>query len=151
MSHLKANRIRHNRIGQYLHWCICKHYSIETSPNRFEHPTPPVIETKNVIILWDFTVHTDRTILSNRPDIIIKDRVAKTCTLLDMSVPFDCNVSVKEFDKRAKYHDLKIEIQKMWKLDTSIVPVIVGALGMIKNGTQEYLEMIPGNPQLQEI
>ena len=68
-----------------------------------------------------------------------------------MSIPTDQNIPAKEFDKLSKYKDLEIKIQRMWKLRTSTVPVIVGALGMIKNGCQKHLDTIPGEPQLQEI
>ena len=68
-----------------------------------------------------------------------------------MSIPTDQNIPAKEFDKRSKYKDLEIEIQRIWKLRTSTVPVIVGALGMIKKGCQKHLDAIPGEPQLQEI
>ena len=68
-----------------------------------------------------------------------------------MSIPTDQNISAKEFGKLSKYKDLEIEIQRMWKLRTSTVQVISGALVMIKKGFQEHLDTIPGEPQLQEI
>ena len=68
-----------------------------------------------------------------------------------MSIPTDQNIPAKEFDKLSKYKDLEIEIQRMWKLRTSTVPVIVGALGMIKKGCQKHLDTILGEPILQEI
>ena len=55
-----------------------------------------------------------------------------------MSVPSDSNISAKEFQKRRKYKDMEIEIAKMWKIKTKTIPVIAGALGMIKKGTQKY-------------
>ena len=39
----------------------------------------------------------------------------------------------------------------MWKLKTKTIPVIIGALGMIKKGTQTDIDEIPGKPSLQEI
>ena len=39
----------------------------------------------------------------------------------------------------------------MWKMKTKTVPVIVGALGMIKKGTQKYFNEIQGNLSLAEI
>ena len=68
-----------------------------------------------------------------------------------MSMPTDQNIPAKEFDKLSKKKDLEIEIQRMWKLRMSTVPVIVGALGMIKKGCQKHPDTIPGEPQLQEI
>ena len=68
-----------------------------------------------------------------------------------MSVLSDSNISAKEFEKLSKYKDLKIEISKMWKIKTRTIPIIVGALGMIKKGTQKYVNEIPGNLLLAEI
>ena len=39
----------------------------------------------------------------------------------------------------------------MWKMKTKTIPVIVGALSMIKKGTQKYVNEIPGNLSLAEI
>ena len=39
----------------------------------------------------------------------------------------------------------------MWHLKATVVPVIVGALGVIKNTTHDHLDKIAGKPLLQEI
>ena len=142
---------RHDRVGQYLHWKICKHYNTPHVDKWYEHKTPPIVEGENTTILWDFPINTDRAIQANRPDIVIKDHKSKTCLLIDRTIPTDRNISVKEFDKLSKYKDLQIEIERMWHLKTTIVPVVVGALGMVKKGIQNHLNAIPGEPNLQEI
>ena len=135
-----------------MHSCICNHYGIEVeAAHWYEHHPPAVVEQGNVNVLWDFPINTDRTIKANRPDIIVKDRLEKTCLLIDMRVPSDRIIAVKEFDKLSKYKDLEIEIQKMWHLKTTVVPVIVGALGVVKKSLQEHIDKIPGQPLLQEI
>ena len=68
-----------------------------------------------------------------------------------MSVPSDRNISAKVFEKLSKYKDLEVEVQKMWHLKTKTLPVVVGALGLIKKGTQDFLDQIPGKPSLQEV
>ena len=68
-----------------------------------------------------------------------------------MSVSSDSNISAKAFKKLSKYKDLETEIAKMWKMKTKTLAVIVGALGMIKKGTQKYVNEIPGNLSLAEI
>jgi len=37
-------------------------------------------------------VHTGIEVTANRPDIIIKNRKEKTCTLIDVAIPADRNV-----------------------------------------------------------
>ena len=36
--------------------------------------------------------------------------------MLDVAVPSDKNISLKEFQMLSKYKDLEIEVTKMWKL-----------------------------------
>ena len=54
------------------------------------------MEGKDVIILWDMPVHTDKEITANRPDIVIKDKKENKCIFIDMSVPSERNVANKE-------------------------------------------------------
>ena len=49
-----------------------------------------IIETIIIIII----------ITANRPDIIVKDSVNSTCKLIDMTVPSDRNVALKETEKK---------------------------------------------------
>ena len=49
----------------------------------------------------DVPVNTDRTKTANRPDILIKDLVNSTCKLIDMTVPSDRNIALKEMAKKA--------------------------------------------------
>ena len=46
----------------------------------------------------------------------------------------------------SKYKDPQTEINKMWHLKTNIVPVILGALGMIKRATDKTLTKYPEVP-----
>jgi len=70
----------------------------------------------NVTLLWNQEVHTDREITANRPDIIIKNKKEKTCTLIDMAIPADRNVMQKDAEKKLKYKSLCTGIQRTWNL-----------------------------------
>ena len=94
-------------------------------------------------------IQTDRTIQANRPDIVVKDLLGNVCYLIDMSVPSDKNVSSKTFEKLSKYKDLEIEIGKMWHLRARNIPVVIGALGLVKKGTKGFLDKIPGQSFFQ--
>ena len=71
--------------------------------------------------------------------------------MMGMEVPSDQNISWKEFQKLSKYKDLEIEVTKMLKPKTKIVPVVIGALEMIKKGTQNFIDQIPGKLSLKEM
>ena len=72
----------------------------------------PVYEEGDVTVLWNQSVHTDREVTANRPDIIIKNKKEKTYTLIDVAIPADRNVVQKEAEKKLKYKSLCIEIQR---------------------------------------
>jgi len=71
--------------------------------------------------------------------LLLKD---KTCTLIDVAIPADRNVVQKEAKKKLKYKSLGIEIQRMWNLKRTIVPVITGATGIIMRSLRKNLEDI---------
>jgi hypothetical protein len=51
--------------------------------------------------------------------------------LIDVAIPGDRNVIQKEAEKILKYKELTIEIQCMWNVKTRVVPVIIGATGIV--------------------
>ena len=64
---------RHDRVAKFIHRTRCKNFNLPNTEKWYEHTPQPVIESTEVTVLWDFTIHTDRKIDANRPDIIIKD------------------------------------------------------------------------------
>ena len=90
-------------------------------------------------------IHTDRTIAANRPDTELKNKRDKTCLLIDMTIPLDTNTSVKTTEKLTKYKDLEIEVERMWGLKTTTVPVVIGALGTVKKDMENHTNKIPVN------
>ena len=122
-----------------------------TSDMWYNHQTEAVMENNNTKVLWDFQVHTDRPIRANRPDIIIKNKKTQCCLLIDVAVPGDANVANKEFEKKYKYKDLELEIQKMWKVKTKVIPIVIGALGLVSKDLEKYLLEIPAEVSSKEI
>ena len=95
-------------------------------------------------MLWNQAVHTDREVTANRPDITIKNKKEKTCTLTDVAIPADRNVVQKEVEKKLKYKSLGTETERMWNLKCTIVPVIIGATGTVTRSLKKNLQAIPG-------
>jgi hypothetical protein len=67
-------------------------------------------------------VQTDREVLANRPDIIMKNKKDKIFLLIDVAIPLDRNVIRKESEKKLKYKTLSIEIQRMWNMKCFVIP-----------------------------
>ena len=68
-----------------------------------------------------------------------------------MSIPTEKNTSVKVTEKLSKYQDLEIKIERMWGMKATMIPVVIGALGLIKKGLEKYTKQIPGNIKISEL
>jgi hypothetical protein len=69
--------------------------------------------------------------------------------LIDVAIPLDNNVIQKEAEKKLKYKNLSIEIQNMWNMKCFVIPVIIGATGIVS--LQKYLETIPGQHSIHSL
>jgi len=54
------------------------------------------------------------------------------------------NVVQKEAENKLKYESLCIEIWRMWNLKCMIVPVTIGATGIVTRSLRKNLEAVPG-------
>ena len=50
-----------------------------------------------------------------------------------------------------KYKDLEIEISRMWGMKTETIPVVIGSLGLMKKGLENFSDCILGNIDLNTI
>ena len=96
-------------------------------------------------------MQTDRTILNNKPDIIIRDNETGTCMLIDVAILGDRNVIKKEAKTILKYKELTIQIQHMWNVETNAIPVISGATETISKSFRKYLSNVPGKHEIKEL
>jgi hypothetical protein len=87
----------HIYITQYA-----KHLDIKTTENWYSHIPKPVCQHEDITVLWNQGVQTDREVLENRPDRIIKNKKDKICLLIDVTIPSDRNVIQKESEKKLK-------------------------------------------------
>jgi hypothetical protein len=153
MSTLAKNEyiIRLDKVCTHLHYSICKKLGIETAEHWYSHIPKPVTEHEDITVLWNQGIQTDREVLANSPDIIIKNKKVKTCLLIDVAIPSDKNVIQKEAEKKLKYKDLSIDIQRMWNMKCFVIPVIIGATGIVSKSLQKYLETIPGQHSIDSL
>ena len=133
-----------------MHYSICKALGVETTDKWYTHMPKPVYEKGDDIVLWNQAVHTDREVTANRPDIIIKNTKENTCTLIYVAIPVDRNVQ-KEAEKKLKYKSLCIEIQRMWNLKCTIIPVIIGATGIVTKSLRKNWEAVPGKHSIDSL
>jgi hypothetical protein len=99
---------------------------LKVTDRYYEHIPETVINVSGTTVMRDVPVTTDRTILANRHDTVLRE-----------DLPADSNGNTEETEKRSKYTEPEIEVTRMWKVGTKILPVVIGALGTIKKGIDQ--------------
>ena len=95
------------------------------------------------MLYWDRPIITNKTIDFNRPDILLIDKVNKKALIIDIGVPLTHNLSKVEAEKRRKYQNLAIEVQRIWKLNSvKIIPLIISVEGVMSKQLKAYLKEI---------
>ena len=117
----------------------------------YRHQPDRLVETDDIVVMWDTTIPTARKLKANRLDICLRDKKANTCLLIDISCLADGNSGRKYAEKLAKYGDLRVYISCIWKCQTQVVPVVLGALGTVHTGIARWLNTIPGHDNLQHL
>ena len=135
---------RHDRMGLRVYWEICRKFGVKCSEYWYKECPDKVRKSEcgNYEVWWDRPVETTKVLEHNRPDVVVVDRKNKFWTLIDFSVPNDKNVLIKGEEKTKNYEDLAKEIRRIHKVKTKIVPIIVGALGVLPSNLEENLQIL---------
>ena len=101
-----------------------------------------MLENQKCKILWDFPIQPDEEIEHRRPDIVVIDKEKREFKIIDIAVLGDQNIKVKELEKITKYQDLRLQVQTLWDVKATVIPIVVGALGTICEELENHLKTI---------
>lgn len=135
---------RHNQVARIIHQQLALKYSlVSTEVPYYRYMPEAVLQNDHATLYWDRSIITDRTIVANKPDIVLIDRSTRKAILVDIAVPHDVNLVKAENDKQTKYLDLAREITDMWDVDSAtIVPIVVSANGLIAKTLDQHLKKL---------
>jgi len=68
-----------------------------------------------------------------------------------VAIPAGRNVVQKEAEKKSECKSLCIEVQRMWNLKCTIVPIIIGATGIVTRSLRKNLEVVPGKHSIDSL
>ena len=122
-----------------IHWELCKRITFYYADEWYLCKTEAVIENEMHEILWDFEIHTDVHIQAKRPNHVSIKKKKKTCQLVDFTISTNHIVKMKENEKLNKYLDLARELKKLWNMKVMVIPVVIGALGTIRQKLEKRL------------
>ena len=60
--------------------------------------------------------------------------------MVDFAVPADHRIKLKECENKDKYLDLARELKKLWNMQVTIIPIVIGAFGTVTKGLLKGLE-----------
>ena len=147
----KEYKTRHDWVGKVIHWEMCKKFKFDHTNKWYMHNPAPVLENSAHKLLWDFDIHTDYLISARRPDLIIINKKTRTCKIVDFVVPADHRIKLKECEKKDKYLDLARKWKKLWNMQVTIIPVVIGAFGKVTKGLLKGLEDLEIGRRLETI
>ena len=61
----------------------------------------------------------------------------RTCKIVDFA---DHRIKLKECEKKYKYLDLARELKKLWNMQVTIIPIVIGTFGTVTKGLLKGLE-----------
>ena len=64
----------------------------------------------------------------------------RICKIVDFAVPPDHKIKLKECEKKDKKLDLATELKKLWNMQVTIVPIVIGAFGTVTKGLLKGME-----------
>ena len=127
----------------------------KSTPNLFGYMSPNLpTATEDISIFYDKAMLPGIYIEGRaiKPDSVIWDKKIKEANIIEVSVPNDFGLNRAERHKVNKYQDPKNDFRQTLELENiDIIPVIVGATGLIKTNLKNYLKDIPGSPSVEEI
>ncbi|CAB3261268.1 unnamed protein product [Arctia plantaginis] len=130
--------------SQDLHQQLAlKYHLVNLEVPYYRYVPDPVLENGRATLYWDRSIITDRTIVANKPDIVVIDRLERRAMIVGIAVPHDENLVKVEKEKQIRYLDLSHEIVDMWNVDSVIiVPIVVSAHGLIAKSLDQHLKRL---------
>ena len=101
------------------------------------------MENEKATILMESPINTDRHVPCNKPDRVMQEKKVDRSQIIDVAIPSDYNIQKKATEKISKYVDFQIECQRIWNEKIEVIPVIIGATGIVDKNIKEYVGRIP--------
>ena len=88
-------------------------------------------------------IQTTSKVETNKPDIIVRNKEEKKCTIVEITVLLDTNLHKAYKEKETKYINLLSKLQQLYKgYKFNIVVIGVGAMGAIPKPLEKNLRKL---------
>ena len=139
----KEFKQRHDNIARIADLELWQKFGLVGTIKWYNPKPASVFENERVKILWDFNIQTDHVIQHRRPDIVVLYKNGKKYHLVDITVPGDKRIELKEQEKIDIYSELRQEEKNISNLSqVVVVSVVIGALGVTSKRLKDWLEKL---------
>ena len=138
----KEYKTRHDWVGKVIHREIRKKLKFDHTNKWYMHNPAPVLENNTHKLLWDIDVQTDHRISARKPDLIKSTKKTKNEKLQNcrLCCPGWLQNKTEKCEKKDNYLDLARELNKLWNMQVTIIPIVIGAFGTVTKGLLKGLE-----------
>ena len=141
---------RHEGLAKVIHQKLAEAAGlIEDKSPYYKYTPASVLENDNFQLYWNRSVLTDKTVLSNRPDITFMNKITKNAFFIDIAVQNTHNLAKTITDKQNKYQELTNEICvcAMWKQNAAqVIPIVISSTGVIPKSLSQSLKRLGLHP-----
>ena len=75
----------------------------------------------------------------------------RTCEIVDFAVPANHRIKLKECEKKDKYLNLARDLKKLWNMQVTIIPIVIGVFETITKELLKELEDLEVGGQMETI
>ena len=102
LAQLEYKRIQ-DTVAKLVHWKLYEKHNLERKEKWYEHCPEGVVEDDDVKLIWDINIQCDNVIEARRPDLILVDKMVKSCVIIDVAIPGSCKIREKKIEKIEQY------------------------------------------------
>ena len=84
-------------------------------------------------------------------DRALINKKKRTCQLVDFAVTAKHSGKIKENEKIGKYVDFARELKKLWNIQKTVIPVVIGVLVTIPKNLEKILEKLEIRGRIETI
>ena len=121
-------KTRHDWVGKVIYKELRQKSIFDDTTNCYMHKPKSVLENETREIHWDFEIQTDHLIPARRSNLMIINKIKRTCCRVDFTAPADYGMKIKGSEKRGKYLGLHREVRKLRDMKVMVISIVIGAL-----------------------
>ena len=131
--------VRHNEVAKVVYNTLIKIYHPD---EKYIRPCD-IWRGENAELWWDYSIKTTPQVKHNKPGIVLWVPSRMKCFITDVCVPLEENIQAQEKEKNDKYTQLKVALIRLYpSYEYNIVPIVLGAMGLVTSSLVENLETL---------